>query len=150
VFTLNGVQPVRRRSPSSHVSFYEARLMRRGRQTPSDRIRMGRRAAESQPSREFPRSDCARIQDRAADDGIAQLYGDAWEWTRSSYEPYPGFRPFEAPAAEYNGKFMCGQMVLRGGSAVRPRKAISARPTGISSRPRPAGNFSGIRLAEDA
>ena len=47
-------------------------------------------------------------------------HGEVWEWTRSSYDPYPGFKPFDGVAAEYNGKFMVGQIVLRGGSSPRP------------------------------
>ena len=67
--------------------------------------------------------------------------GMAWEWTRSAYSPYPGFRPAGGAVGEYNGKFMVGQLVLRGGSWSR-RRAISARATATSSR-RARWQFSG-------
>jgi formylglycine-generating enzyme required for sulfatase activity len=83
----------------------------------------------------------------AASDQFA--HGAVWEWTRSAYDPYPGFKPFQGMAEEYNGKFMVGQIVLRGGSVATPPG--HARSTYRNFFP-PAARwqFSGVRLAEDA
>jgi formylglycine-generating enzyme required for sulfatase activity len=76
------------------------------------------------------------------------MTGHAWQWTRSSYDPYPGFHPWQGAVAEYNGKFMVSQLVLRGGSLATP--AGHSRPTYRNFFPAAARwQFSGLRLARD-
>ena len=124
VFTLSGVQPLDPNAPVEHVSFFEA-------------------AAYAAWAR-------ARLPTEFEWEAASPLFahGAVWEWTRSSYDPYPGFKAFEGIAAEYNGKFMVGQVVLRGGSvATPPGHSRSTYRTFFP--PHARWQFSGIRLAED-
>ncbi|MFO1248061.1 MAG: ergothioneine biosynthesis protein EgtB [Alphaproteobacteria bacterium] len=124
IFTLNGVQPLDPNAPVAHVSFYEAAAFAAwaGKRLPT----------------EFEWEAAAPLLQR----------GEVWEWTRSSYDPYPGFKPFAGIAAEYNGKFMVGQMVLRGGSFATPPGHVRDSYRNFFP-PSARWQFSGIRLAED-
>ena len=128
VFGLQGVRPLDASAPVSHLSFYEAAAYAEwaGARLPTE--------AEWEAAYALP--------------GIREMTGHAWQWTRSSYDPYPGFRPWTGAVAEYNGKFMVGQIVLRGGSVATPPG--HARSTYRNFFP-PAARwqFSGLRLAKD-
>jgi formylglycine-generating enzyme required for sulfatase activity len=80
--------------------------------------------------------------------GIDQMMGHVWQWTRSSYDPYPGFRPVAGLAAEYNGKFMVGQLVLRGSSIATP-PGHARRSYRNFFPPAARWQFSGVRLVRD-
>ncbi len=149
IFTLHGARPLNPGEPVVHVSFYEAAAYAAwaGKRLPTE-FEWEAVASEHPVKGNF--LDPAQLHPRAAraEDG-SRLFGDAWVWTRSSYDPYPGFRPFSGVASEYNGKFMVGQMVLRGGSCATPQDHI--RPSYRNFFPPSARwQFSGIRLAEDA
>jgi len=125
-FTLHGLRPLEARRPARHLSYYEADAYARwaGARLPSE----------------------AEWELAAASAGLAQLYGVAWQWTSSSYAPYPGYAAAAGAIGEYNGKFMVNQYVLRGSSCATP--AGHARRSYRNFFPAGARwQFSGIRLA---
>jgi len=150
-FTLAGRLPLAGDEPVTHVSFYEADAyaLFRGARLPTEE-EWESAAAELPVEGHFAGEGRFHPRPTPASDGApAALYGDCWEWTRSPYGAYPGFRAAEGALGEYNGKFMCNQLVLRGGSCATPEGHV--RPTYRNFFPPDARwQFSGIRLARDA
>lgn len=128
VFGLTGVQPMDLGAPVSQLSFYEAAAFAlwSGARLPTE--------AEWESAARLPE--------------IRQLTGHVWQWTRSSFDPYPGFRPWPGAIGEYNGKFMVGQVVLRGGSVATPRGHTRLTYRNFFP-PATRWQFSGLRLARD-
>jgi ergothioneine biosynthesis protein EgtB len=151
-FTLHGMVPVEPNTPVCHLSFYEAEAFARwaGARLPTEaewETAVGTATVEGN----FLESGALHplaLRDAMPEGALAQAFGDVWEWTRSDYAPYPRFRPAAGAVGEYNGKFMCNQYVLRGGSCASPRSSI--RATYRNFFPAEARwQFSGLRLARD-
>jgi ergothioneine biosynthesis protein EgtB len=152
-FTLHGEVPVDRNTPLCHVSFFEADAFARwaDARLPTE-AEWELAVRSSPPGGNFLEGGALHplaLRDAPAAGTLAQAFGDVWEWTRSDYAPYPGFQPGPGAVGEYNGKFMSGQYVLRGGSCATP--ADHVRPSYRNFFP-PAARwqFSGLRLARDA
>ncbi len=148
-FTLRGFRPVNLDEPVSHVSYYEAdaysrwagaRLLNEFEwEVASATVPVQGNFVEQENFHPIP------ISSRGGE--LAQMFGDVWEWTRSQYSPYPGYNPEPGALGEYNGKFMCNQFVLRGGSVATSSTHIR-RTYRNFFYPGARWQFTGVRLAK--
>jgi len=158
LFSLGGMRELEEHEPLCHVSYFEADAFARwaGARLPTEEewevaardLPVSGNTFETGRLHPMGAAGAGPAGGQGDDQGPRQLYGDVWEWTRSQYSPYPGYSPLPGALGEYNGKFMCNQFVLRGGSCVTSASHI--RPTYRNFFvPDATWQFMGVRLARD-
>jgi ergothioneine biosynthesis protein EgtB len=152
-FTLSGFRPVDQSEPVTHVSYFEADAYANwaGARLPTE-FEWERASLNCPIEGNFVEDETFHprpMRRSGKDRQLYQMFGDVWEWTRSAYSPYPGYRAAPGALGEYNGKFMCNQYVLRGGSCATSRSHIR-RTYRNFFQPEKRWQFTGIRLARDA
>jgi ergothioneine biosynthesis protein EgtB len=151
-FTLSGFRPVDESEPVTHVSYFEADAYANWASARLPTEFEWERAALDYPIEgnfvEDENFHPSALSTSGDDLHLHQMFGDVWEWTRSAYSPYPGYRAAPGALGEYNGKFMCNQYVLRGGSCATSRSHIR-RTYRNFFQPEKRWQFTGIRLARD-
>lgn len=149
VFTVNGIWELEMDEPVCHVSYYEADAYARwrGARLPLE-AEWEVSASELKIEGNFAESRRFHSRPSEPGDGLRAMFGDVWEWTASPYVAYPGFVPAPGAVGEYNGKFMCNQFVLRGGSCATPESHIRASYRNFFP-PQARWQFTGIRVASD-
>jgi ergothioneine biosynthesis protein EgtB len=153
MYTLHGMQRVAAAEPVVHLSFFEADAYARwaGARLPTEaewEVAARLLASPDEEAANFVESGVLHPRAAVPGHGLRQMYGDVWEWTQSQYTPYPRYRPAAGALGEYNGKFMCNQFVLRGGSCATSRTHIRATYRNFFP-PDATWQFTGMRLARD-
>jgi ergothioneine biosynthesis protein EgtB len=150
VFTLRGLAALDDllATPACHISYFEADAYARwaGKRLPTEAEWESAAAAVPVQGNLLEDEVFHPVAPQAASQ-LEQVFGDVWEWTASAYLPYPGYHPLPGALGEYNGKFMCNQMVLRGGSVATPASHIRSSYRNFFP-PATRWQFSGVRLAD--
>jgi len=147
-FTLHGLVPLDLEKPVSHLSFYEANAYAQFVDCRLPSEAEWEVAANHQAIPLTPTSSCFHSFGRDKQFPLMQLFGECWQWTQSAYQPYPGFKAPKGAVGEYNGKFMCNQMVLRGGCRLTPENHIRNSYRNFFY-PQDQWPMTGLRLAKD-
>jgi ergothioneine biosynthesis protein EgtB len=148
-FTLGGRRALQPDAPVCHISLYEADAFARWAAARLPTEAEWELAATSQPPHGmYAEADVLHPVRASGDESLAQMYGDTWEWTQSAHAPYPGYRCAAGALGEYNGKFMCNQFVLRGGSCATPAGHVRSTYRNFF-HPGARWQFTGLRLARD-